>query len=105
MIIHNFPNCCTAKVLSGFGGTLTSFENRGGREPSVQDVKAELGEVLNSPTHLAMYTAVTNSEQVNTSKALEEVGFLSSDWMEKDAHPETKVKLWWYPIKHKQING
>lgn len=109
MQLKNYPNCCTAKVLVGFGQTDTAdYEIRpAGNEMSVEVIKSRLGDRLNTCKNsgYAMLTCITNDQQVNANKALEECGFESSDWMEKDAHPETKVKLWWFPIKHKDING
>lgn len=109
MQIKPYPNCCTAKVVVGFGQTETAdWEIRPeGDGLSVEEIKAQLGEKLNSygMAHLAILSCITNDQQVNANQALEEVGFLSSDWMSKKAHPETQVKLWWFPINDKQING
>ena len=106
MKVKRFPNCCTALVLVGFGQTDTAdWEIRPDSELSAEDIKAELGEKLNTMRGKAMVTCITNNEQVNANKALEECGFLSSDWMSKEQHPETRVKLWWFPINEKQVNG
>ena len=104
-----YPNCCTAKVLVGFGQTETAdWDIRpDGNELSVLEIKASIGSELNAygMPNMAMLSCITNDQQVNANQALEELGFLSSYWMSKQAHPETKVKLWWFPINEKQING
>ena len=109
MIIKAYPNCCTAKVAVGFGQTRTAdYEIRpDGNELSAEEIKAELGNKLNCPSMrgMAMLSCITNNQQVNANKALEEIGFLSSDWMSKTNHPETQVKLWWFPINEQQVNG
>jgi hypothetical protein len=109
MQIKYFPNCCTAQVLVGFGQTETAdwAIRPNNNELSVGKIKARLGQQLNQVKNLghAVCTAITNDEQVNANQALEECGFLSSDWMTKENHPETKLKLWWFPVNDKQING
>lgn len=107
MLIKSYPNCCTAKVVVGFGQTETADygirpENN---ELSVEEIKASLGKTLNRMHGMAVVSCITNDQQVNANQALEECGFLSSDWMSKQQHPETKVKLWWFPTNDKQING
>jgi hypothetical protein len=107
MRVFGFPGCCTAKILTGFGQTETAEyafrpENP---EPSVEELKKEFGSRLNAYTGGAMFVVITNDEQVNANKALQECGFHSSYWMSKNNHPDTKVKLWWFPLEEKQING
>jgi hypothetical protein len=106
MIEVEYAGCCTAKIITGFGQTeLGDWDFRPGEDPSVKGIKARIGVVLNRNINMAVVTATTNDQQANANQALEECGFLSSDWMSKEQHPETKVKLWWFPINEKQING
>ena len=107
MIVREFPACCTGKVMVGFGQTETAEYGirPDGNELPVEKIKAEIGRHLNLMTGKPFLSAVTNDQQVNANQALEECGFLSSDWMSKRQHSETKVKLWWFPIENKQING
>lgn len=109
MQVKNYPNCCTAKVIVGFGQTNTAdHEIRPvNNELSVGEIKRLIDERLNSYSiqQMATLTCITNDQQVNANKALEELGFYSSDWMSKKQHSETKVKLWWFPINEKTING
>lgn len=104
-----YPNCCTAKVLVGFGQTTTAdFEIRPeGNLLTVEQIKAQLGQSLNIQRMegRAMVSCVTNDKQINANIALEECGFQSSDWMSKQNHPETKIKLWWFPLNEQEING
>jgi hypothetical protein len=98
----NFPYCCTAKVLVNFGESEVA---EGGdfyieKKNVVDRVKARIK--FCKDNGYAVVVATTNDEQTTTNEVLEELGFLSSDWMEKDEHPETMVKLWWYPIKRKE---
>tara|TARA_R110000744_G_C19319844_1_gene557525 strand:+ start:50 stop:379 length:330 start_codon:yes stop_codon:yes gene_type:complete len=109
MKVKSFPHCCTAQILCGFGQTYTAPESLEANftDPTVEQIKSQIGVKLNASrtSRHAMLTATTNDQQTNANQALEECGFLSSDWMSKEQHPETKVKLWWFPINEKQING
>lgn len=108
MQIKAYPNCCTTKVLVGFGETDTSdWEIRPDNAYTVEDIKKSLGKVLNLKRSRGMATVscITNNEQLAANQALEECGFLSSDWMSKSNHPETMIKLWWFPLNEKQVNG
>tara|TARA_R110000823_G_C15952958_1_gene502514 strand:+ start:2663 stop:2986 length:324 start_codon:yes stop_codon:yes gene_type:complete len=107
MILTEFPACCIGKVAVGFGQTNTADWGirPDDNKMSVKDIKSHIGDALNGMVGCAFLSAVTNDQQVNANQALEECGFLSSDWMSKDQHPETKVKLWWFPLEDKQING
>tara|TARA_R110000851_G_scaffold258416_1_gene410878 strand:- start:948 stop:1280 length:333 start_codon:yes stop_codon:yes gene_type:complete len=107
--IKNFPHCCTAKVLCGFGQTGTAPEAYNAKfiDPTVKQIKTEIGIQLNAAKAMgnAVVTVIVNDEQVNACQALKEAGFLSSDWMSKKNHPETKVMLWWFPLNEFHING
>lgn len=98
MVQRNFPNCCTMKILSDLGGTAIS--DFGNKDYSTEDIKIELlGRIKNDSRGMACFVVATNNEQKNANRALKELGFKHSKWMSKDNHPETKVRLWWYPIK------
>lgn len=102
MFLKNYPNCCTAKVLTGFGQTLTADHaiRPQGNELPIDSIKSEIEADLKSIrlNGYAVLTCITNDQQVNGNQALEEMGFKSSGWMSKDAHPETKIKLWWHAV-------
>lgn len=107
--VKNFPHCCTAKILSGFGQTGTAPEALDHKfvNPTVSQIKSDLGIQLNAAKDMghAVITVIVNDEQVNACQALKETGFLSSDWMSKKNHPDTKVMLWWFPLNEFHING
>jgi hypothetical protein len=107
MNVEEFTGCCTAKILTGFGQTQTAdWDFKPDGVLSVEVIKARLGKVLNEiMVYDGVATVITNDQQANANQALEECGFLSSDWMSKKQHPETRIKLWWFPINEKQING
>ena len=102
MYTRNFPNCCTAKVLVGFGQTNTAdlCIRPTGNELPVEEIKREIESKLRNISRqgYGVLTCITNDQQLNGNQALEEMGFKSSGWMSKGAHPETKIKLWWYAV-------
>jgi hypothetical protein len=92
-----FPGCCTAKVLTGFGETNTAeFEYRPSLRQDRDDIElqlvlhcAELKEI-----GMGIATAMTNSDQVEANAALEAHGWESSKWCTKGQHSDRKLKLW-----------
>jgi hypothetical protein len=108
MELIGFTGCCTAQVIAGFGQTVNGdWEFRPDEVLSTSQIKAGLGILLNRARRSgqAVVTVTTNDKQVNANKALNEVGFESSIWMSKTQHPETRLRLWWFPLNHKDING
>lgn len=107
MNIRQFTGCCTAKILTGLGGTITAEDEfRPKTRATVEDIKSFIGTHVNNLRVKgdAVITATTNNEQTVANQALEELGFQSSGWMSKAQHPETKLKLWWLPLEN-DING
>ena len=96
MYIREFPGCCTAVIIASLGPANASYT------PNAETLtKEELDKVVMDSriSGNAVITAMTNSEQKEVNKILKGYGFLSSGWLSKEHHPETKVKLWWYPLK------
>lgn len=92
MIITNFPGCCVAKVIHNFGGTNVT---EGIKETiSIDEIKKRLLDIT-FRYYGCILIATTNSEQKEANKALKEMGFKHSKWIPKQAHSETKVRLWW----------
>lgn len=106
MHLIDFGGCCTAKILIGLGQTENA-EYMPESELSVEQIKSFIGRQLNNQRvyGMAVLTVTTNNEQVNANAALLECGFEHSIWMSKGQHPETKLRLWWFPLNHKTING
>ena len=97
MHIVDYPGCCTAKVITGFGGTSTAEY---GYRPIGTLTQTEVEEALKSRCKQykerghAIITATTNDDQVVANKALEAQGWESSKWCTKGAHGNKKLKLW-----------
>jgi len=92
-----FPQCCTARVIHSFGGTHTAIVTD--RVPKESIIRAIKRKISHYEEHgIAMLVATTNDEQVEANKALRELGFSHSPWMEKEEHFETRVRLWWKHI-------
>jgi hypothetical protein len=103
MKIAGVRNCCTGKIIFNFGETSLDGANFGlpkFRKNSKKSIIKYINEQVEIYKHsMAFIMAITNSEQFIANEALEELGFSSSGWMEKEQHPETMVKLWFYPLK------
>lgn len=94
-----FPNCCTARVLKGFGDGECVYDSGDymDHKTRVTRIKRELN--MAKADGMGIVTAITSTEQKEGAKALRECGFRSSKWASKDQHPETKIKLW-YKVLH-----
>lgn len=93
--VSSFPLCCTAKVISNFGGTVTSGGHQ--KDLPIDQLRSELSEYITkySKYGLAFLSVVLNDSQKDGLTLMEEFGFEGSGWMEKPNHPETKVQLFW----------
>ena len=98
---RSFPYCCTAKVICNFGETHTS--EGGSYHAEYERIKSEVERLMRN--HLtgrfspdAILTAITNNEQKVANKVLRELGWKSTKFVSKQAHPETKIKLWYYYV-------
>lgn len=99
-----FPHCCVAKLLIGFGETdVTDIADGAEYNPDVlqEEILKRVRKAREEGN--AVLIATTNDEQEIANEVLEETGFYSSEWMEKDKHPETKVKLWWKALKQENV--
>ena len=98
MHLHDFHGCCTATILTGFGGTSTA-EYGSYKQPNYSELRDEIVSQLNStPSKFAVVTATTNDQQTIANKVLEDLGFKHSKWMTKTQHSETKLRLWFMPM-------
>ena len=88
-----FPNCCTARILSDFGGTNLSA---GDRAPTDEDeLKTWIHHRMQYTSRGHMFVVITNSKQNVANRVLRELGFSHSKWMSKAQHSESKMRLWW----------
>jgi hypothetical protein len=60
-------------------------------------VKEQLN--LNKKYGMAFVSATLNDSQVVPRRVLYKLGFRYSGWMGKVNHPETKVRLYWFPLE------
>lgn len=99
MKILEFPHCCTAKILVDFGES--TIAEGGDREVTYDEVLSFVKEQMSAwyNKYLAVFTAITNSEQSVANKVLTDLEFEHSDWMSKTQHQETKIRLWWKPVQ------
>lgn len=98
-IMEDFPSCCTAMILSQFGESEVA--EGGYEEQNFKRLKSYIEHNLKAirSQGFAMVCVTTNNEQKITNKVLLEIGFKHSAWMSKTNHPETKIRLWWYPLE------
>jgi len=88
-----FPNCCTATILYDLGGTSVSGMSTW--PISKEDITQYITHLLDNCYGGHTIVVATNSEQKVANEALRDMGFSHSKWMSKDAHPNTKLRLWW----------
>ena len=94
----DFPHCCTAKIVADFGESV--FAEGGAKDYTLKEVesflKAAIKDIYNSKR--AAIVATTNSDQKIANKALRNLGFSHSNWMSKEQHSKTKIRIWWISI-------
>jgi hypothetical protein len=101
MNISGIESCCTARILSGFGAAdaaLYPDQYNGLRFPNTKE--ALLNQMLTAKrSGNAVVIAFTNNKQKEGNALLREIGFKRTKWMSKTAHPNTKLRLWWFPLE------
>lgn len=96
-----FPGCCTGAILNYLEPSLTVGPESSYFGEQLGATTAEnILKFLKSKkqTGYAFVAVTTNDTQTKANALLEQLGFQSSDWMSKTAHPTTKVKLWWFQL-------
>lgn len=94
---HDFPGCCTATILTGFGECKTAdYRLRHNMNTLAVDLKR--AEIDAKEDGKAVLLAITNSDQKEARKILRAAGWKRTRALEKDAHPETTITLWWKPM-------
>src|SRR5688572_7990772 len=98
----NFPGCCTAKVLAGFGQERTAEYAYRPNGPNINEISEEdLIKDLNKHIRSAKYqgegllTAITTQNQKIANKVLRQFGFKSSRFTSKKTHNDTYIKIWY----------
>lgn len=95
----DFPGCCTAKILTGFGETDTAdWAYRPEAGMTFEDMLAEVEgmlQVQQNGGRVALIFATTNSDQKMGEKLLETVGFKRTPEVTKNQHSDKTVTGWW----------
>ena len=87
-----FPNCCNAHVIHSFGGADNAEYDT---EDTVEEMRDKMEAILSGIKKRKLLIAITTDEQEDAEVLLEESGFQSTGWMEKNQHPTSCLKLWW----------
>lgn len=92
-----FPGCCTAGILTGFGGTGTAeYQYRPEKEYTEESMYQEIQQHLQN-AHLkrwAMVFGTTNSQQEMANTVLPRIGFQKIQETAKDAHSKFTLLGW-----------
>ena len=93
-----FPNCCTMKVIVGFGGTEIAGRRLRDNDTTEEDLLQEVNGLVDLARRRgnAIVLATINNEQEQARRVLAQAGFGGrSRWANKDTHPETTVRLYY----------
>lgn len=93
MYVEDFPGCCNAHVVWGFGGSRAG--QRVKHDIGIDELTTELKGIIKEHGEYRILVVTTNNEQVAANRVLMEQGFARSEWIAKVHHPETKVRIWW----------
>lgn len=99
MYLLDFPGCCTASVLTGFGGTRTGQYGRLDKytdETLYQAIEQELA-IAHMKNH-ALVFATTNSQQKQAERVLRKIGFRKVGTSAKKQHEEFTLSGWVYKL-------
>ncbi len=95
---------CTVEIITGFGEESTAYPSI---KPTGKWTEAFLRESivreLEKHSLKAMVVAYTTQNQELANKVLKELGFQHTRWCSKEQHPETKLRMWWFPLGHQAI--
>lgn len=100
MYIESVEGCCTAMNMYGLDDVELCKNN--GWSLDLEATKwvfmSDMYENIKPFRRLAILIAFTESNQKWVEECLEELGFDSSGYYEKEQHENTIVKLWWIHI-------
>lgn len=95
MQLRAFPGCCTAHVLTGFGGTPTASivpDKTYTDETMFADIAEKLEE--SHRARMALVFAATTTQQEMANRVLPRIGFIKIDESAKDAHADFALIGW-----------
>ena len=97
MTIHNYPGCCSAYVVAGFGG--------GDKAKMIKELQVHIKQKHKLATAL---TATTNISQTAGEAALKAVGFTRSRKImkagtEKKANTYNKIHIWYFELSTAKV--
>ncbi len=103
MKVFDFPGCCSANIIAGFGQTKTAeygIRPLNNNTVDLQQLKnaIEMRKQEAIDDGLAVLVATVNNQQKVGIKALLECGFTLSPPMYKGKHPETQLILAYCPL-------
>lgn len=99
--INDVPNCCTAKLIYGFGGSGTVNHDR--MEPKETTAK-QLKDLMEQATRdgNGILTAYVTTRQTQAIEILESMGWTLSSESEKGRHTETKLRCYNYTCRQEK---
>lgn len=107
MQLVDFPGCCTAKIITGFGGTNTAEHRYRPAVPFTENTLfAALTELLEKAHRQgqAMVFATTNTAQELPNKVLPRIGFQKVEESKKSNHSEYGLIGWVFRLNdEKQV--
>ena len=94
---HSFPGCCTAKIITGLGGSST-VSHAPGQQPDEKELAAELTKHMEQQTldGNGILVITTTSEQTVAETVLPKLGWQKCMTSHKKRHSETILTLWSY---------
>ena len=101
-----FPGCCTAGIITGFGGTGTAEYRYRPVAQCDENTMFEQVKTLVEQAHLnnwAMVFATTNSEQKLANKVLPRIGFQKIEETAKLAHKEFTLFGWVFRLNPSNV--
>ena len=96
LAMRGFPDCCTARVVVGFGETGTASVNTGRQTTEIElntqlDAKEKYAKSIGN----AVVIITLNSDQKTGDKVLRSRGYKHSKWMSKTQHPQQKLRVYY----------
>lgn len=96
-----FPRCCTGILVSNFGGYAADVTRE--RDSDVTRAALQKAIATGKVSGDAFVCVTSNNRQRKLNKILRELGFVSTPWMGKRKHVDTKVRIWWYRINGPEL--
>jgi hypothetical protein len=96
LLTKPYPGCCTARIISGFGGTMTAEINRLAT-PSYDLLHKEISyqQRYLKGAGFAVVSATLNSDQKVADKVLRDLGWKYSRWITKRNHSDKKLRIYY----------